>query len=398
MPKIVFILQLLLPFYAFGQYGDAPILEYQRPCHHEVVLLGDNINSDAPNLAPVRYGGKLYFSSYVFDGKHGKKVGRVFSALSEGPPLPFEKAPKEPGLNMAYTAITILGRRVYYTVYREDDKGKVTKSEIRYRDKNYHGKWGPSSRLPKAFGLSGCIAAQPATGIFRHNRKEVLFFVSDRAGGKGKLDIWASEIERDGTFGKPYNLPFNTAEDDVSPYFDIESQTLFFSSKGHRSLGGFDVFRSHFDPGKKWSAPKNLGRPINSYFDDLFFTYHGSTNESYFSSDRPNNTCPEASPRCRDFDIYRVYLKPTLKVYMYNKSDNSSLAGCNVELADTETGEVLRTYLDIEGNFASFGLEPGKSYQIIVSKEGYYPFFGGVNVGRKNVFRPVLREVYLQKM
>ncbi len=398
MPKYFFVFLIFLPHCLVGQQGaDSPV-EFNLPNHHELKLLGNFINTDYPDLAPFQYASKLYYSSFEFDEINGTLVSRVFTSLGESPSLLFDDNPKEKKLNMAYTAITITGKRVYYTLYEEDGTESVVKSEIWYKDKNYRGEWGAPKRLPRSFGLHNHLTSQPATGIIRNSRKEVLFFVSDRLGGKGKLDIWACYIQDDGSFGQPYNLPFNTSDDDISPYFDNVRQALFFSSKGHLSLGGFDILKTRIREDGIWTNPENLGRPINSFYDDIFFSLHNKRDICYFSSDRPNESCPETEPACRDFDIYQAALKATLKVFIYDQSDNSLLIGCNVELVDLKNGKVLSTYLNLDGNYASMGMDKGENYQLIVSKPGYYPIFEGFSPDGLNVFKPVVREVFLKKM
>ena len=123
-------------------------------------------------------------------------------------------------------------------------KVKNKRSEIWYRDKDYFGKWGPPIKLPRHVDKGEFTTEHPCGGIFREMRKEVLFFVSDLPGGKGKKDIWYCIIEKDGTIGEPVNLPINTPEDEETPYFDTQNQTLYFSSKGYDGPGGFDVFRT----------------------------------------------------------------------------------------------------------------------------------------------------------
>lgn len=252
--------------------------------------------------------------------------------------------------------------------------------------------------LPRTLVPSRFNASQPSAGIFRESREQVLFFVSDMPGGKGKQDIWATIVNEDGTFGQPYNLPINTPEDEATPFFDNIEQCLFFSSKGHLSLGGYDVLRSKLKPNMEWALPENLGRPINSYFDDLYFTLQNRDSNCYFSSDRPNETCPRMEPACRDFDIYKGKLRVALKAFIFEEESSTILEGCNVELVDMQTAAVLNTHLNIESNYISFGLDPNKIYQLIVSKPGYYPVFEAVSPVGVDVFRPLFQEVFLKKM
>jgi outer membrane protein OmpA-like peptidoglycan-associated protein/tetratricopeptide (TPR) repeat protein len=104
-----------------------------------------------------------------------------------------------------------------------------------------------------------------------------LYFSSNRPGGKGELDIWVSEKDKDGRWKKPVNCgnTINTPYNENTPFFDADSKTLFFSSSGHTSLGGYDIFRSSFNRGS-WSHPAGLPYPLNTSMDNTFFIYNNS--------------------------------------------------------------------------------------------------------------------------
>ncbi|NEM98336.1 tetratricopeptide repeat protein [Pontibacter burrus] len=114
------------------------------------------------------------------------------------------------------------------------------------------------------------------------------FFASDRPGGFGGLDLYVSQRFPDGTWSAAINLgaDVNTPYDEDSPFVDFDTKTLFFSSRGHNTMGGFDIFRSELRDGK-WQKAQNLGYPINSPHDDMYFTLNRKRTTAYFSSDRP---------------------------------------------------------------------------------------------------------------
>lgn len=114
-----------------------------------------------------------------------------------------------------------------------------------------------------------------------------LYFASNRAGGQGSLDIYVSEMEMTGDWGKPKNLgpTINTSGREDEPALDADGKTMFFSSNGHRGMGGMDIFRSELVDGK-WQKPVNLGYPINSVEDDNFFELTGDRRRAFFSSMR----------------------------------------------------------------------------------------------------------------
>ena len=128
----------------------------------------------------------------------------------------------------------------------------------------------------------------------------ILLFVSDREGGYGGRDIWMVKKLPNGNWTKPQNLgePINTEYDEESPYLHPDGKTLYFSSVGHKSMGGFDIFKSTLNKDLTWSAPVNIGYPINTVSDDLFFTPTVSGNNALFSSYRDEGK--------GDYDIYEL--------------------------------------------------------------------------------------------
>lgn len=116
-----------------------------------------------------------------------------------------------------------------------------------------------------------------------------LYFVSNRPGGQGKMDLWKSTLTAKGSFGVPVNLgkTINTADDEMSPFVHMDNQTLYFASKGHVGMGDFDLFLSRRTHAKsKWETPENLGYPINTYEveNSLIVASDGQT--AYFASDK----------------------------------------------------------------------------------------------------------------
>lgn len=114
----------------------------------------------------------------------------------------------------------------------------------------------------------------------------ILYFISDRPGGFGKTDIWYSERLSGGRWGAPKNCGpvINTAQEESCPTLN-ENGYLYFSSKGHAGMGGYDIYRT---VGSKdsWEEPENLRSPVNSGGDDLGFILKGNSYEGYFSSNR----------------------------------------------------------------------------------------------------------------
>ena len=136
-----------------------------------------------------------------------------------------------------------------------------------------------------------------------------LFFASNRPGGMGGTDIWYSKKNEVGYWGEPINLgeKVNSPGDEESPFLTNDGQTLYFSSTGHQGMGQLDIFMSWLDENTgEWSAPINLGQPLNSPSNDFGFFLCADGKTGYFSSDKPNGLMGY------DYDIYKFELSKEL--------------------------------------------------------------------------------------
>jgi outer membrane protein OmpA-like peptidoglycan-associated protein len=135
-----------------------------------------------------------------------------------------------------------------------------------------------------------------------------IFFTSDRPveGAQGDLDIYMCVKQPNGKWGKPVSLgpKVNTPYAEEAVFLDFDDHTLYFSSKGHKGMGGYDIFKTVYDSTtNQWLEPQNLGYPINSADDDIFFTLSGDGRYAYYSSVKDN-------AGQGDDDIYRIHMPP----------------------------------------------------------------------------------------
>ncbi|PKR80391.1 hypothetical protein CW751_09975 [Brumimicrobium salinarum] len=139
---------------------------------------------------------------------------------------------------------------------------------------------------------------------------EVLFYASDREGGKGGMDIWYSFIKDGNQFRKPRNVKrINTMDNELSPFFDGESQTLYFSSSWYDGFGGYDIFKSKYN--NSFSAPENMMEPINSPANDLYYFQTPSKDTAFFSSNRLGSNFSKNPTCCSDIFMVRKELNDT---------------------------------------------------------------------------------------
>ena len=139
---------------------------------------------------------------------------------------------------------------------------------------------------------------------------KTIYFTSDRKGGFGGLDIWKSELLESGEWGSAINLgpEVNSAFDDESPYFLADGVTMYFSSKGHNSTGGFDVFCTTLSEEGTWSQPANVGFPINTKDDELNFKISSDEKFAFYSSSKD---CQKGS-----YKIVKTQFNPNSVVQM----------------------------------------------------------------------------------
>lgn len=266
--------------------------------------LDTGINAPVADFAPVKYGERTYFSTMRLPQAGAEPVSRIFSYTpGEMPKLDEEFNPKKSSNHVACPVLMPDASRMYFSICR--DAG-MTDCEIWYRDREFEGTWGPPVKLPEQINQRGSNNTQPAIGWDIVNKQYVLYFASNRKGSRGKMDIWASNISWDGKYGEPICLPFNTAEDEVTPSFNQTAQTLYFSSNGHKGAGRFDVYSIEKNKDGSWSSPTNMGRPFNTAYDDLFFTFHEASQTGYLASDRPGSQCNGSVEGFNCFDIYEL--------------------------------------------------------------------------------------------
>ncbi len=265
-------------------------LQKERPMPAEITALGTSVNSPFSEYAPVvnDNGRMLLFST------RRSRTDQPAPATGRRRPLQHENiyyalrdedggwgAPKEVArLNTrqheAPLGFSPDGRNLY--LYRDVNGG-----DIYVAKRTGEGTWAAPAPLGKPINSpyyepSFCLSPDG----------KAAFFSSDRPDGFGGLDLYITTRQPDGSWSPAFNLgaSINTAYDEDSPFLSSDNLTLYFSSRGHNSVGGFDLFRSQTD-GPLWSEPQNLGLNVNSPFDELYLTLGESDTEGFFSSDRP---------------------------------------------------------------------------------------------------------------
>jgi hypothetical protein len=254
--------------------------------------------------------------------------------------------------NEASISVSADGNTLF--LYRDDGGGNI------YSSSTQNGEWMAPVPLgsdinTRSWETHACLTADGNT----------LYFVSDRPGGYGGRDIYRCVRLGNGQWSKALNLgpTINTENDEDSPFIHPDQRTLFFSSTGHKSMGGFDIFFTSLIDSTNWAEPINIGYPINTPDDDIFYNTSPDGKRAYFSSVRPGGFGEK--------DIYLAVLdRPVaqpltlLKGRIYNANGAPLTQKIEIVVANTTTGELAGNYRpNRNGNFTII-LVPGNTYQL----------------------------------
>ncbi len=345
-----------------------------NPVKVTVELLDDVINSPFPEYVPLITADEsvLYFTSkredtygggvdlkngeYFEDIYFSEKInGKWSKARNAGPPLNTKTHDAGAGLSPD-------GHTMF--IYKGDkDNGDILVSYL------VDGKWSKPEGLGKNINTkfhesAACVSPDGNT----------LYFVSDRPGGIGQRDIYTSEFDMVTRKWKPaVNLGsvINTPYDEEGVFMHPDGRTLYFSSKGPGNIGGYDVFYSvKTDEG--WSTPVNIGYPVSTPDDDVFFTVSASGEHAYYSSFKKSGKGEK--------DIYLVTFDPgtrkagemaILKGTIRNDANGQPITA-RIELIDLDKSEHIGNfYSDSRTGKYLLSLPAGKTYGAIAYADGF---------------------------
>jgi len=340
-------------------------------------------NSKLSDFAPTFYKNRLIFSSDRDTGNlaryrhtwNSKDFLDLYEVNPDGEDNQVRKVPGEINtrLHESTSVVTEDGETMYFTRNNfldgkryEDEKG-TTRLKI-YQATLVDGEWTNVTELP--FNSDGYSVAHP---VLSPDEKQ-LYFVSDMPGTYGESDLWKVRIVGDGTFGSPVNLgaTINTEARETFPFI-TSNDVLYFSSDGHPGLGGLDVFATKIAFDEYDQPVVNVGRDVNSKYDDFAFIIDDDTKEGYFSSNRIEGSMGED-------DIYGFKENEPLQLdclqevtgTVRDRISNEILVGATVKIIDEENNEVSSTITDSKGEYI-LTLDCSKGNFVRASMEGYIP-------------------------
>jgi outer membrane protein OmpA-like peptidoglycan-associated protein len=207
----------------------------------------------------------------------------------------------------------------------------------------------------------------------------VVYFVSDRERGKGGLDIWYTIYdEKRKTYKKPRNVgkAINTKGSEMTPYYDMKTQTMYFSSDGKANIGGLDLYKIK-GQANKWKIAENMGVPFNSSADDLDFALNPNGKGGYFVSNREGGFSTY-NPTCCD-DIFEFSYLNYVDIKYIGSIVDFETGDCmegestiNVYITNDDKARMLTESIDIIDCDFVLSLQPGFDYEIEISKVGFF--------------------------
>lgn len=398
-----------------------------NPVNARVEILDTNINTRYVEYAPLASinDSLLIFSSRRPGKKDGNRdhMGRYFDKIyfsvkqSDGSWAKAEVMPKSINTvdHSAAAGLSADGKKLI--VYKSVNNGDLFISTFK------NGEW------KKAKKIKGVVNTEfhEATASFSYDRTK-MYFTSDREGGYGGHDIYISTVDEDGKWGNVDNLNsfINTTSDEISMVALPDEKTYYFTSNGHNSMGGFDIFKTTYIEGK-WSPAINLGYPINTPDDDILYSVSADGKFAYVASSRNDSTL---------HDIYKIRFAVPIKPVSYDldgimlvvskhgailpkidgvknikKLDLTVLKGtiydvfnkeplyADIELTDNKTNKVVATFTSNKqtGKYL-VSLPSGKDYGIAVKVENYLFHSENITINNSKGYKEIIKDISLNRI
>lgn len=353
--------------------NTAKLMESQRDFTLSIKNLGDTINTEYPEYAPLIPAQENFM---IFTSRRKNQMFPQTDQMGDY----FEDVYISQRQNKKWLPPTMLDTTINTAVHdagtglsADGEKlmlfrtSKDLKSGDIYESDFINNKWTQPKILgnivndPKSAEPSACYSPDGNT----------MFFSSNRIGGFGGKDLYAVKKLPNGAWGTPYNLgpTINTEYNEDAPFVHPTGNILFFSSEGHKNMGGYDILKSTFDEDTKFSKPQNLGSPINTVNDDIFFVLNTDASFGYLSSEREGGYGSQ--------DIYSVYFpinNVPLNVYYIHVFDESGkvLTNVDVTLINLSGHSIYGTYkANLNTGKILIITPPESSYEIMIKSAGH---------------------------
>jgi len=360
-----------------------------NPKNVKITNAGALVNSQGMDYLPYITAdlSKLYFTSRRA-GSTGNKpaedglpyediyscdnVGGAWNqAVNIGPPLNTD-------VHDACVGISEDGQTIF--IYRGVNGGDVYQSELKGK------RWGAPQPLPmntEFFETSICISPDERT----------LYFVR-ATNAYSNRDIYMCTRTVGGSWSKPIKLSLNTEFDEDAPFMHPDGKTFYFSSKGLTSMGGYDIFKCTRLGSNAWSKPENLGSPINTAGDDIYFVLSADGKIGYYSSNK------EGGYGKQDIYSIRIPVEEAPELALVKGTIRDDATGkpteATITVTDNSTKEVVAKYhSNSETGQYLMALPSGKNYGIAIEKEGHLFYSENVTLNKEDGYKEYKQDITL---
>lgn len=373
------------------------IYAMENPVDFKPVNLGPNINSPFHEYWPALSADEQTLvitrrvSYYDVMIENSEQEDFFFSKFEEGQWSQMKNAgpPLNTSKNEGAQSISADGSLMVFTKCRQ--KGVIGRCDIFYSERS-----GDEWSKPKNIG-------EPVNSAYRETQPSLsadgrtLYFASNRPGGKGKMDIWLSIRNEDGSWASPKNLgdSINTSGNEKSPFIHHDNRTLYFSSDTHIGMGDLDLFITRKDDNGIFTEVQNLGYPINTPNDEFGLIVNAKGNMAYYASGMNEKNGK---------DIYQFPLyekaRPQEVSYLKGKvfdEESRKRLRAKFELYNLMNGQLIsRSFSDERTGEFLLCIPTNQNYMLNVEKRGY--LFYSDNFALKGIYhleKPFLKDIPL---
>jgi hypothetical protein len=343
----------------------------------EIVNIGPTINTASEESVPVILpnGKGMFFTSRRKGGFSDEKdyYGNYFQDIyfSEYKDHKWQTVFNEKTFNSKLNdgCVSISHDGSTLISYIVSDKG--SKNTLSTNSDLYYSNYSDSTlwTSPINFGPSINSEHQEMSACFSLDKK-TLYFSSNRPGGYGGFDLYKAKQLPNGAWGTAVNLGpiINTKHNEDAPFMHADGETFYFSSEGHSTMGGFDIFKSYERANKYWSTPVNIGYPINTVENDIYFTISEDNKTAYYSSDRQGSLGGQDIFKIKMFDAANY--QEVIHCSIFNKQEKKAV-NAKITLIDEVSHTLKGIYRPNGSGQFIMVILPGVDYQIAIEAEGY---------------------------
>jgi len=350
-------------------------LSSEGEANKSIVLehLSESINTLENEFAPIPFSDDiLYFTSTMAGDAKMYRSQRQSGVWTQAvvPDLPTITSGQ-----ICHGSFSPDHQRFYFTICQTNGtwKGNKTNCDI-FVTRVESGGWSNPEKLRDYIKMEGHTATHPF--VVHTDSEEIIYFSSDREGGFGGLDIWYTKRQLasddvDFTLPKNAGPRVNTLGDEITPYYNVQTEMLYFSSNGHVTLGGFDIFKAK-SLGNRFDKPENIGLPLNSCNDDYHYIEEKNGSGGFLVSNRLFGL-EKINTIENDIFIFSTPSSQIIATGNIVSKDNEKMTDVNVSLYEVKNStknRLLTSRLVPNGTY-QFVLLPNTEYRLTVTKEGF---------------------------